>query len=769
MKIRLLLILALTVSGLFSGCCVKDQLQVAENSIRVMIERDETRTSVTDAGIFTWSAGDQIWLQTTSGSVLGTLSSGAGAETATFVYGSFIGDLTGKAIYPYDASHSLSDDQLSIVLPASYDLGPNLTNTNVAMYGREVNGTIRFNHLAGLMRFVFKNTPAGTDRFQITLDKKISGTFSADLSAAVPVIKTEKAASDSEKTVTLCFDPLAETSDISLYVPLPSGTYSSIALSLWAGNQSVFQYSNTVTNTVNRKSLLLMPAVTLGGSIEGDIEVDDSSEPKEPVDIDLSESGHANSYIVSAAGTYHFRPSKGSSFYPVENISYVEVLWESFGTDQPPTEGDLIRNLNYKDGVISFETPDTLVEGNAVIGAKSANGTILWSWHIWLTDKPKEYISPNDAGTTMDRNLGATSAVPGDAGALGLMYEWGRKDPFLGSSSIREPILAKSTNTWYEVSCSNSSVGSIDYSVRNPMTFIKAGDYYDWLYYDHYGQVDRSRWGKEKTIYDPCPSGWKVPDVVFYYASRFHTQSNGYDSEKYGRRFSNNGVEVWYPNTGQLLSLNSFTYFDYGLYWTSSPQSSADFAYVNTFFFSSGYIDYDGLFEAARAQAVRCVKDEASIVKGDLITYPSPSYSVELSTSVSPYGWKKSTTVVNPNPSYYDGVYESTNQGVHNSYSLMYIDITGYKKFRLYIRSYAELYEDYVVVSDLDGILSGSASGGKESTSFRQTSDTSIDGYTLVEFTDIDRGTHRISIMYKKDDDFNEGDDKGYVLIPKHQ
>ena len=35
----------------------------------------------------------------------------------------------------------------------------------------------------------------------------------------------------------------------------------------------------------------------------------------------------------------------------------------------------------------------------------------------------------------MDRNLGATSATPGNVGSLGLLYQWGRKDPFLGSSS----------------------------------------------------------------------------------------------------------------------------------------------------------------------------------------------------------------------------------------------------------------------------------------------------------------------------------------------
>ena len=47
----------------------------------------------------------------------------------------------------------------------------------------------------------------------------------------------------------------------------------------------------------------------------------------------------------------------------------------------------------------------------------------------------------------MDRNLGATSAALGDVGALGLLYQWGRKDPFLGSLSITESEVAASTGT----------------------------------------------------------------------------------------------------------------------------------------------------------------------------------------------------------------------------------------------------------------------------------------------------------------------------------
>ena len=198
MKIRVLSVFFLVASVLLSGSCVMDKLHVAENTIHAEMENDQTRTSVTDEGSFTWSSGDQVWLHTTSGNVAGTLSSGAGTSSADFSYGAFFGEMTGKAVYPYNSGHAGTGDELSVVLPASYDLGSNLSNTNAAMYGVNVDGTIRFNHLAGVMRFVFKNVPAGTDRFQITLDKKINGTFTADLAQDYPVIDAAATSTASE-------------------------------------------------------------------------------------------------------------------------------------------------------------------------------------------------------------------------------------------------------------------------------------------------------------------------------------------------------------------------------------------------------------------------------------------------------------------------------------------------------------------------------------------------------------------------------------------
>ena len=612
MKFRLFSMMAL--AGVLLGSCAVEDAPVSERTICAIMESDQTRTSVSDGGRFAWSTGDKVWIKTTNGSVAGTLSSGAGTAYATFTTGAFIGELEDGAVYPYNSGHSVSGTQLSVVLPSSYDLGSNLANTNAVMYGVNVDGTIRFNHLAGVMRFKFKNVPAGTDKFQITLDKKISGTFTADLTADLPVIETKVTCNASEKTVTLNFDPLTSVSDICLYVPLPVGTYTTLGLDLWVGNKSVWSYTNTVTNTISRKTLKLMPVVNMGESVGGEIEGGI---------VDLSENGTANSYIVSAAGTYKFTPTKGNSSESVGSIASAEVLWETFGTDVTPNEGDLVKNVKYENGVISFETPSAYKEGNAVIAAKDANGTILWSWHIWLTDQPQGQEYFNNAGTMMDRNLGATSATPGDVGALGLLYQWGRKDPFLGSSSIHydSMVEAKSTITWPSAVSSNSSNGTIAYATANPTTFIGYNSSnYDW-YYTGTSATDNTRWTtseSSKSIYDPCPAGWRVPDGgdngVWSKAlgSSSYFDDHIYDNTNEGMNFSGkfgSASTIWYPASGWRLyddgSLGGVG--NGGVYCSASPYDS--FAYYLYFYNNGAVLPSDNFdFFRADGHSVRCLQ-----------------------------------------------------------------------------------------------------------------------------------------------------------------
>lgn len=219
----------------------------------------------------------------------------------------------------------------------------------------------------------------------------------------------------------------------------------------------------------------------------------------------------ANCYIVTKAGKYTFKAVKGNSSESVGRVASAEVLWETFGTHKAPEVGDLVKEVSYNNGEITFKATDK--KGNAVVAAKDAAGNILWSWHIWLTDQPVEHVYKNNAGTMMDRNLGATSVTSGDVRTIGLLYQWGRKDPFLGAVSFNFDIPAKSTITWPSALDKSSSTGNIAYAIAHPTTFISIENITescDWT-----DMETESRWttsDRTKSIYDPCPAGWRVPD-----------------------------------------------------------------------------------------------------------------------------------------------------------------------------------------------------------------------------------------------------------------
>lgn len=290
---------------------------------------------------------------------------------------------------------------------------------------------------------------------------------------------------------------------------------------------------------------------------------------------DLSSTGSANCYIISEPGLYKIKTVKGNSTTSVGSVASASILWETFGTDTAPELLDLISGICYKDGYIAFKTADNFKEGNAVIAAKDADGNILWSWHIWLVeDAPQGQVYNDNAGTMMDRNLGATSATPGEVGALGLLYQWGRKDPFLGSSSISSNAVAKSTIAWPSAVSSDSSNGTIEYATVHPTTFITSNN--DW-YYTEDSSTDNTRWTtskSSKSIYDPCPAGWRVPDGG---DNGIWTKA-GFDdvlsTEKRGIFFSiSSPPKTWYPASGYRYD-DGVDYVGHdGKYWSASPSS----------------------------------------------------------------------------------------------------------------------------------------------------------------------------------------------------
>ncbi len=332
----------------------------------------------------------------------------------------------------------------------------------------------------------------------------------------------------------------------------------------------------------------------------------------------LSSSGSANCYIISETGLYKFKTVKGNSETSVGDVVSASILWETFGTDTAPQMLDLIGAFCYKDGYVVFQMADTFKEGNAVIAAKDASNNILWSWHIWLVeDAPQGQEYYNNAGTMMDRNLGATSATPGDVGALGLLYQWGRKDPFLGSSSISESVVAASTIIWPSAVSTSSSAGTVSYVTMNPTIFVTGSAYSDndWSY-----NCDNSLWtesNKTKSIYDPCPAGWRVPDggkngvwskalgVSSYYEGTYDDTNKGVN---FAGKFGDDHV-IWYPASGSLYTNNGqLRSVGNNCNYRSVSLSDGRDVY-NLYFANNGYINPSYELYRSYGSSVRCLQE----------------------------------------------------------------------------------------------------------------------------------------------------------------
>lgn len=225
---------------------------------------------------------------------------------------------------------------------------------------------------------------------------------------------------------------------------------------------------------------------------------------------DLSANETANSYIVNTAGSYRFLASVagngsdgiGGVGRKINGAVSADLLWATFGTNTAPGEDELIRNVRYANGYVYFDTGASFQEGNALIAVRNAYNTILWSWHIWFESDNLVSLAqtyPGSGAVLMDRNLGATSAVYNSADYLdaGMFYQWGRKDPFPGvvsrNSGSTDYVAKKGSLT--SVSLTSLNIAS---TVGNPATFANGG-------------ITGASWAETKTIFDPCPPGWKVP------------------------------------------------------------------------------------------------------------------------------------------------------------------------------------------------------------------------------------------------------------------
>ena len=351
---------------------------------------------------------------------------------------------------------------------------------------------------------------------------------------------------------------------------------------------------------------------------------------------DLSAEEAANCYVVRQGGVYSFRLAKAGSVNNLAGVKSVRVLWETEGTAIAPKPLSLISATGVLDNCAVFEVPSDFCEGNAVIAAYNEANKIVWSWHIWLTNDEivgENYYERQEngtygalAGVVMDRNLGALSKDPNSVEAFGLMYQWGRKDPFMGSAYLVDNSYAAATRSFNAV-LSDAEHGNLEYAAKNPNVFIAGNKRGDWL-----TEKNNSLWNDGgKTVNDPCPPGWRIPDGG--------TGINGVQAglwakiglSPYGKtplpewyqhgwkgmtfQISDNAKSSWYPLAGGI-GLNTelkLVGID-GTYWTNIPvggDRNEVFA-MNFYITGDSATDYYAFCSAeiprATGNSVRCCK-----------------------------------------------------------------------------------------------------------------------------------------------------------------
>ena len=378
-KITKTIIALLVLVGLAS--CAKEQAPVTpgtENNGMIALTltagqaNSETRAAISssDSKVINWSAEDKISVfdgdnqnreftlkDEDAGKSIGTFT-GAVTKTSTSGY---------TALYPYQADATYADSKISgVVLSAAQTATAGSFDPKAAlMYAQSTtaDGNLTFKNIVGYVKF--------TTEFeckQITLVSKTSTDVLAGTAEITPgADQLVSATSKTSSQVTLS----AASGNIdagTYYIALLPGTLANGFKLIFTMTDGSSKCKGT-SNPLEIKSNGVKKLGTIG-----------STDLK---DDGLSTYGTANCYLIQKAGTYKFLPVKGNTNESVGDVSTVEVLWESFGTDETPSVGALIASASYSDGYIQFSTPATFKDGNALIAAKDASGTILWSWHIW--------------------------------------------------------------------------------------------------------------------------------------------------------------------------------------------------------------------------------------------------------------------------------------------------------------------------------------------------------------------------------------------------
>ena len=310
------------------------------------------------------------------------------------------------------------------------------------------------------------------------------------------------------------------------------------------------------------------------------------------------------------------------------------------------------------DAFLEFEVKASDIQsGNAVVAVKKG-GTIAWSWHLWFA--PKDALStiavtnhqgkiynftketlgwkPTQwSGSTYDKprtvkvkveqtvaNGGSKQVSeftitqnPGSVRkGITTLYQFGRKDAFPG-------VDASELAAGSHFTASAGDNMSIKNGIQNPGSFYTYG--LSWWPAPPTGYSYYNLWSADntvggfndnsviKTVYDPCPVGFKMPASNAFTGFTANGQNSGpmnVDGTSDGQTYRNNFGHNFWTNSSKTATINfpasgcrdvsdgSLSLVgDYGYYWSAGPHSrdngfSLVFAYPSLYPATNNYRSY---------------------------------------------------------------------------------------------------------------------------------------------------------------------------------
>lgn len=363
----------------------------------------------------------------------------------------------------------------------------------------------------------------------------------------------------------------------------------------------------------------------------------------------LTKQSTANCYVVKEAGQYRFPLVYGNAikdgsanteaYTNLKTNSYMMDFVNAYGnqitspyieTDTGKTcakaqfsigDADIFTDLSISDGYLNFTVSEVPASGaNGVLSVKDSDGTIMWNWHIWVFPYDLTPVTiTNSTGNNYDIMpvyLATTYDNGDETKRKNWFYQWGRPVPMLGPSAYNSTTSATSYGTLNFTTAANSS-GAYQQGILNPATFwTNSSSPYNWFgntsYYNLWDASCSTTGCSDnktvKTIYDPSPVGFKIPNGNTF---TYFSTSNAVGSFANGWKFKKNSsdtVGIFFPASGSRYDSDGSLggVGSYGYVWSTAASSQSDAYYLS---FNSSYVIPQGSDYRSFGLSVCCVSE----------------------------------------------------------------------------------------------------------------------------------------------------------------